>query len=145
MKKTTYFLPVMLTAVLFVVMLVCMAIQIFVPAAILPTLNIPNMVLLSLVALLLEHFLSQGSPRCYVGVVLFGALAFGLLPLMAGFTCVHHFWKFGLVGGVTFGVTTYLFSSAVKRLKTGPKAPAALVLTCIGIYLAFQCFAGIIL
>ena len=145
MKKTTYFLPVMLTAVLFVALLVAMLVQIFLPTAILPPLNIPNMVLLSLVALLLEHLLAKGNPRCYVCVVLFGVAAFGALPLMAGFACVHDFWKFGLVGGVTFALTTYLFTSAVKRLKTGPKAPAALVITCLGIYLAAQCFAGILL
>ena len=145
MKKTTCLLPVILTAVLFAALLAGMLVQIFMPAAILPPLNIPNMVLLSLVALLLEHLISKGSPRCYVCVVLFGAAAFAALPLMAGFACVHDFWKFGLVGGVTFALTTCLFTSAVKRLKTGPKAPAALLLTCLGMYLASQCFAGILL
>lgn len=145
MKKTIYFLPFILTAVLFVVLLAGMLVQIFLPAAILPPLNIPNMVLLSLITLLLEHFLSKDAPRCYVCVAGFGIAVFAVLPLMAGFACVHDFWKFGLVGGITFTLTTYLFTSAVKRLKTGPKAPAALVLTCLGIYLAAQCFAGIIL
>ena len=145
MKKTVYFLPVMLIAVLFVALLAGMLVQLFQPAAILPPLNIPNMVLLSVVALLLEHFLSKGNARCYVCVVLFGIVAFALLPLMAGFACVHDFWKYGLVGGVTFTLTTYLFTSATMRLKTGPKAPAALVLTCLGIYLASQCFTGILL
>ena len=145
MKKTTYLLPVILTAVLFVAFLSGMLVQIFLPAAILPPLNIPNMVLLSLAALLLEHFISKGSPRCYICVVLFGVVAFAALPLMAGFACIHDFWKFGLVGGVTFTLATCLFTSATKRLKTGPKAPAALILTCLGIYLASQCFAGILL
>ena len=145
MKKTPYLLPVILTAVLFVAFLTGMLVQIFLPAAILPPLNIPNMVLLSLAALLLEHFISKGSPRCYICVVLFGVVAFAALPLMAGFACIHDFWKFGLVGGVTFTLTTCLFTSATRRLKTGPNAPAALVLTCLGIYLASQCFAGILL
>ena len=145
MKKTTYLLPVMLTSVVFVALLVGMLVQIFLPAVILPSLNIPNMVLLSLVALLFEHLIAKNNPRCYVCVVVFGVVIFALLPLMAGFACVHDFWEFGLVGGIVFAMTTYLFTSAVKRLKTGPKAPAALVLTCLGIYLASQCFAGIIL
>jgi hypothetical protein len=80
-----------------------------------------------------------------VWVALFGVAAFALLPLMAGFACVHTFWKYGVVGGITFTITTFLFSSAAQRLRTGPKAPAALVLTGLGIYLAAQCFAGIIL
>ena len=145
MKNNKFLLPILLIGVLFIALLAGMLVQIFLPAAILPPLNIPNMVLLSLLALLFEHFLSKDSSRCYLCVALFGIASFAALPLMAGFACVHDFWKFGLVGGVTFTVTTWLFTSAAKRLQTGPKAPAALVLTCLGIYLASQCFAGILL
>ena len=135
----------MLIAVLFAALLGGMLMQIFIPAVILPPLNIPNMVLLSVVALLADHLFTKGSQRNYVWVALFGVAAFALLPLMAGFACVHTFWKYGVVGGITFTITTFLFSSAAQRLRTGPKAPAALVLTALGIYLAAQCFAGIIL
>ena len=145
MKNNKFFLPVMLVAVLFVALTAAMLVQIFQPAAVLPRLNIPNMVLLSVAALLLEHFLTKGNARCYLCLVIFGFAAFGALPLMAGFACLHDFWKLGLVGGVVFPVTTFLFTSATQRLRTGPKAPAAVVLTGIGIYLAAQCFAGMIL
>lgn len=145
MKNNKYLLPVILVAVLFVALLAGMIIQIIQPAAILPVLNIPNMVLLSVVALLTEHFLAKGNPRCYVCILVFGVAAFAVLPLMAGFTCIHEFWKYGLVGGVTFAITTFLFSSAIQRLQTGPKAPAAAILTGLGIYLAAQCFAGILI
>ena len=145
MKNNKFLLPTLLVVVLFVVLLAGMLLQIFIPAIILPPLNIPNMVLLSVLTLLVEHFLSRGNPRCYVCVVVFGLAAFALLPLMAGFACVHDFWKYGLVGGITFTVTTFLFTSATQRLQTGPKAPAAVILTALGIYLAAQCFAGILL
>ncbi|MBR5519364.1 MAG: hypothetical protein IKU55_01470 [Clostridia bacterium] len=145
MKNNKFLLPLVLIAVLFVAMLAAMFTEIVQPAAILPTLNIPNIVLLSVVTLLIEYFFSKGSPRCYVCIVAFGVAAFALLPLMAGFACEHDFWKYGLVGGIVFAVTTYLFTSATQRIKTGPKAPAAVVLTGFGIYLASQCFAGMIL
>ena len=145
MKNNKFLLPMMLIAVLFAALLGGMLMQIFIPAVILPPLNIPNMVLLSVVALLADHLFTKGSQRNYVWVALFGVAAFALLPLMAGFACVHTFWKYGVVGGITFTITTFLFSSAAQRLRTGPKAPAALVLTALGIYLAAQCFAGIIL
>ena len=145
MKNNKFLLPMMLIAVLFAALLVGMLMQIFIPAVILPPLNIPNMVLLSVVALLADHLFTKGSQRNYVWVALFGVAAFALLPLMAGFACVHTFWKYGVVGGITFTITTFLFSSAAQRLRTGPKAPAALILTGLGIYLAAQCFAGIIL
>ena len=145
MKNNKFLLPTLLVAVLFVALLAGMLLQIFIPAVVLPPLNIPNMVLLSVVALLVDYFLTKGTPRCYLCVALFGVAAFAVLPLMAGFACIHDFWKYGVVGGITFAITTFLFTSAAQRLRTGPKAPAALVLTALGIFLAAQCFAGIIL
>ena len=145
MKKNQYVLNTILAVVVFVTVLALMLVRTFDPEAWLPKLDIPNMVLLSLVALLAEYLFIKGTQRCYVCVALFGVAAFGVLPLMAGFACVHDFWKYGLVGGVVFTVTTFLFTSATDRLLTGPKARGAVVLTGLGIYLAAQCFAGILL
>ena len=145
MKNNKYFFNTLLVAVLFVVMAVYMVLRLIQPAAVLPPLNIPNIVLICLVALLIEHFVAPGNPRCYICIPLMSALTFGLLPLMAGFACQHDFWKYGLVGGVVFTVITFLFTSMTDRLLTGPKAKAALVVCNLGIWLAAQCFAGIIL
>ena len=145
MKNNKFLLYVILVAVLFVALAACLLVRVWLPAAIFPPLNIPNMVLLSVVALLIEHFLAKGNPRCYWITATFGLLSFGILPLMAGFACVHTFWKFGLIGGCVFAITTFLFTSATERLLTGPKARLAVVLTGIGIWLAAQCFAGILL
>lgn len=145
MKNNKFLLPAVLVAVLFAALLTCLLVRVCLPAAIIPPLNIPNMVLLSVVALLIEYFLGKRNPRCYWLTAAFGVLSFGILPLMAGFACVHTFWKFGLIGGCVFTTTTFLFTSATERLLTGPKARLAVVLTGIGIWLAAQCFAGILL
>ena len=145
MKNNKYLLSTILAAVVFVACTAALLVRVWIPAAVFPPLNIPNMVALSVIALLLEHFLTKGNPRCYICIPLFGALTFGILPLMAGFACQHDFWKFGLVGGAVFTITTFLFTSAQDRLLTGPKAKAAAVVTGLGIWLAAQCFAGIIL
>ena len=145
MKNNKYVLNTILAIVVFVACAIALIVRVCAPAAVIPPLNIPNMVLLSVIALLLEHFLTKGNPRCYICIPVFGALTFGILPLMAGFACQHDFWKFGLVGGVVFTLTTFLFTSAQERLLTGPKAKAAALITGLGIYLAAQCFAGIIL
>lgn len=145
MKNNKFLLPAVLVAVLFAALLTCLLVRVCLPAAIIPPLNIPNMVLLSVVALLIEYFLGKRNPRCYWLTAAFGVLSFGILPLMAGFACVHTFWKFGLIGGCVFTATTFLFTSATERLLTGPKARLAVVLTGIGIWLAAQCFAGILL
>lgn len=145
MKNNKYLLNTILTVVLFVACAIALVIRVCAPAAVILPLNIPNMTLLSVIALLLEHFLTKGNPRCYICIPVFSVIAFGILPLMAGFACQHDFWKFGLVGGVVFTVTTFLFTSATERLLTGPKAKTAVIITGLGIYLASQCFAGIIL
>ena len=145
MKNNKYLLNTILAIVVFAACAIALVVRVCLPAAVIPVLNIPNMVTLSVIALLLEHFLTKGNPRCYICIPVFGACVFGVLPLMAGFACQHTFWKYGLVGAVVFTVTTFLFTSAQDRLLTGPKAKAAALITGLGIILASQCFAGIIL
>ena len=145
MKNNKFLLHIILSAVLLIALAAGLLVRVWQPAAIIPPLNIPNMVLLSVIALLLEHFLARDNSRCYWATALFGMLCFGILPLMAGFACVHDFWKYGLIGGCVFTATTFLFTSATERLQTGPKARAAVVLTGLGIFLAAQCFAGILI
>ena len=145
MKNTKYFFNFLLIAVLFLVMAVFMTLKLIQPAGVLPPLNIPNMVLICLIALLIEYYVAPGNDRCYIYIPVMSALTFGLLPLMAGFACVHTFWKFGLVGGAVCTVTVWLFSSMADRLLSGPKAKAAAFLSAFGLYLAAQCFSGIIL
>ena len=145
MKNNRYFLNTMLIGVLFLTFAISMVVRLLIPAAVFPPLNIPNMVLLSVIALYLEHLIAPNNPRCYICIPIFGVLSFGILPLFAGFACQHTFWNIGLVGGVVFTVVTFLFTSVTDRLQTGPKARGALLFTCLGIFLAAQCFAGIIL
>lgn len=145
MKNNKYFFNTLLIGVLFAVLAVFMVIRLVQPAAVLPPLNIPNMVLVCLAALLIEHYLAPGNPRCYICIPVMSALTFGILPLMAGFACQHTFWKLGLVGGAVCTATVWLFSSMADRLLSGPKAKAAAFLSALGLYLAAQCFTGIIL
>ena len=143
MKK--YLVNTLLVAAVFLLLAVMVVLRTFYPAMNLPALDIPTFCALSLTALVLEYYLVGKQSRCYPVSFLLGAATFGLLPLMAGFACVHTFWKIGLIGGCVFTVTTFVFTSATQRLQTGPKARAAVVLTAIGIYLAAQCFAGILI
>lgn len=145
MKKNQYFLSTVLAIVVFVACAIALLVRVWLPAAVIPRLNIPNMVLLSVVALLLEHAAAPMNPRCYICIPVFSAIIFGALPLMAGFACQHDFWKYGLVGALVFTSVTFLFTSLTERLSSGPKAKAALVVCGLGMYLAAQCFTGIIL
>ncbi len=145
MKNNKYLFSTLLTGLLFLVMAVYMVVQVVQPAAILPPVNIPNIVLLCLVALLAEYYLAGINPRCYLCILVFSTLAFALLPLLAGFACQHTFWKLGLVGGAVCTVTTWLFSAMTDRLLSGPVAKAAALISALGLFLAAQGFAGILL
>ncbi len=143
MKKNVILLPTLLTALLFAALLAEMLVQVWVPAAVLPPLNIPLMVTFCVVALLLEYLFIGRTARNYIVVFVFGAMCFGVLPLLAGMACVHTFWKLGVIGAVCLTVVTFLFTSATQRIAGGKKTVAAVLMLSIGICLVSQCFAGI--
>ena len=145
MKEKTYTLNTMLIAVLGVSLLAAILVRTFAPIVIIPALNIPNMVVLSLIALLLDHYMAPGAKRCYICIPVFAALAFALLPWMACFVDSIAAVKLGVVGGITFTVTTFLFSSIQERLSSGPAANAAPFMSAFGLFLAVQALTGIIL
>lgn len=145
MKNNKYVLSAALAVVLGVVMLVQIINRALIPGAVFPELNITNMVLVSVIALILDHYIAGKTDRCYVCVPLFAALSFGLLPFVAGVATVGEAVKIGIAGAVVFTVTTLLYTSIQDRLSTGPAAKAAPILSGFGLYLAFQCFAGMIL
>ena len=145
MKNKTYILNTLLAAVLGLALLVAVFVRTFNPNIIIPSLDIPNLVLISLVALVTDHYLAPGAKRCYICIPVFSVLTFGLLPFAACFVGMGEAVKLAVVGGAVFTLVTWLFSSIQERLSSGPAAKAAPVLSALGLYLAFQCFAGMIL
>ena len=145
MKNKTYILNTLLAAILGAALLACVLVRTFLPRIILPELDIPNMVLISLIALVADHYAAPGAKRCYICIPVFGAIAFGLLPFAACFVGVLDALKLALAGGVIFTATTWLYSTILDRLSSGPVAKAAPVVSALGLYLAVQCFAGILL
>ena len=145
MKNKTYILNTFLTVVLGIYQVVCIFVRTFAPNIILPKVNIPNLVLLSLVALVLDHYLAPGAKRCYICIPVLGALTFGLLPFAACFVGAGEALKLALVGGLVFTVTTWLFTTIQERLSSGPAAKASAFFSAVSLYMAAQCFMGILL
>lgn len=145
MKSKTYILNTLLAAILGVVLLACVLVRTFLPRMILPELDIPNMVLVSLVALVADHYAAPGAKRSCICIPVFAAITFGLLPFAACFVGVIDALKLALAGGVIFTVITWLYTTMLDRLSSGPVAKAAPVISALGLYLAVQCFAGILL
>lgn len=142
MKNKTYTLNTILAVVLCLSLLVCVLVRTFAPNVILPALDVPNMVLISLLALLADHYLAPGAKRCYICIPVFAVLTFGLLPFAACFVGAWEAVKLGILGGVVFTTTTWLFSSMTDRLSSGPNAKAAPVISAFGLYLAAQVLMG---
>ncbi len=145
MKNKTYILNTFLAVVLGIYLVVCIFVRTFAPNIILPKVNIPNLVLLSLVALVLDHYLAPDSKRCYICIPVLGALTFGLLPFAACFVGAGEALKLALVGGLVFTVTTWLFTTIQERLSSGPAAKASAFFSAVSLYMAAQCFMGILL
>lgn len=142
MNKKTYTLNTLLAAVLGAALLVCILIRTFAPRVILPALDVPNLVLISLAALLIDHYVAPGADRCYICIPVFSALSFGLLPFAACFVGAMDALKLGVLGCIVFTSVTWLFSSMVDRLSTGPAAKAAPFVSALGLYLAAQALMG---
>lgn len=145
MKKNTYTLNTILAAVLGAALLACVLVRSFAPRIILPELDITNLVLISLAALVLDHYMAPNAERCYICIPFFSAITFGLLPFAACMAGWEEALTLGVAGGAVFTVTTWLFSSVQDRLSTGPAAKAAPVMSAFGIYLAVQGLMGMIL
>ena len=143
--KKTYILNTVLAAVVFCAALACVLVRVFLPNFIIPVLNVPNMVLLSLVALVLDHYIARDADRCYICIPVFSALTFGLLPWAAGFAGAVEALVLALAGGVVFTATTFLFSSMTERIASGPVKKLAPIVSAAGLWLAAQCLTGIFL
>lgn len=145
MKNKTYLLNTLLAVVVAAGLLAALLVKVFQPAAVLPVLNIPNLTAISLAALLLDHFLAPGAKRCYICIPVFAAITFGLLPWAVGFTAGTEILKYAVSGCAVFTAVTWLFSSMTERMSSGCNSKLAAIVSALGLYLAVQAFAGIIL
>ena len=145
MKENKYFLNTALALVLGVTGVVAVLVRTFAPNFIIPTLDIPNVVLVSLAALVLDHYAAPNAKRCWICIPVLGGLTFGLLPWCACFVAGDAAIKLGVIGGIVFTITAWLYTSIQDRISTGPAAKLVPLASALSLYLAVQCFAGMIL
>ena len=143
MKNKTYTLNTVLTAVLTAVLAAMVVLRTVSPQLILMQFDIVSITGISLVTLVLDHYLAKGAKRCYICIPIFAALSFGILPWAAGLVAVKYLLGLALTGAVVFTVCTFVFTSIQDRLSSGPAAKLAPIMSAFGIWLAVQAFAGI--
>ncbi len=139
MDKKAYTLNTILAVVVGAALLAARIIAAFWPRIILPVfLDVPNLAAVSLIALVLDHYLAKDAGRCWICIPVFAALTFGLLPLAASFVGVMDALGLALMGAVVFTAMTWLFTAMVDRISTGPTAKAAPVVSAFVLWLAVQ-------
>ncbi len=126
-------------------LLAAVVVRAFLPHIILPKLDIPMLTAISLGTLVIDHYLAPNAKRCYICIPVLSAVTFGVLPWAGMFVTAGDALVLALFGGVVFTAATWLFTSIQDRLSSGPKAPLAPVMSALGIWLAVQAFAGILL
>ena len=136
-----YTLNTLLPVVLGIYLLVSVVVRTFWPRMILPVLDIPMITAISLATLLIDHYLAPGAERCYICIPVFAAITFGLLGFGAllGIAAAA---QLAVKGCIVFTACTWLFTSMVDRMSTGPAAKAAPMVNALCLYLAVQCFMG---
>lgn len=116
------------------------------PMAILPKLDLPMMLGLSAIALALDAYWSAPKPNwpALLANTVLGGAVFALLPWCAGLAGAVPVWTMGLAGAAVFGLSTLLYTAALERIATGPKAPLAPAGTALMLFLAGQCLSGLL-
>ena len=144
MKNKTYVLNSILACVLGVYLLTVIFVRALAPQIILPKMDIPMLTLISLIALVLDHYLAPGAKRCYICIPVFSAITFGLLSF-AAYLGIQEALRLAVLGCVVFTAATWVFTSMQDRLSTGPAAKASALFSAVSIYLAVQAFSGMFL
>lgn len=143
MEKKTMILNALLAATLGAGLLVGMIWRTFQPNVVLADLDIPAMAAIVLIALLIEYFVTGLQKRAWVLQIILAAVTFAVLPWAADLPYAGI--KVTLCGTVVFAVLTWMFDSIAQRLDVTTECKGAMVPTAFVLYLACQCFMGMIL
>ena len=140
MKKNTMMVNTLLAVVLGAGLLIGMIWRAFMPYVVLPELDVNAMVGISLIALLLEYYISGEQNRTWAVQIVLAAVTFGGLALAAGLPYAGI--KTFVLGAIVFAFITFLFDSMVQRLEVTTDKKCAVIPTTFVLYLACQCFMG---
>jgi hypothetical protein len=141
MKNNKYLLSVLLILTIAVSLVVLVLVRTFLPIVILPKFSLANISLVSLVALVINYYIT-GNDNDYISIAV-AFLAFLLLPFVAGFVTFVEALLLAVKGVITFTAQKFIFGSILNRLEANGKNIFAPVITAFLLFLAVQCFMGI--
>ena len=143
MEKKNFVLNVLLAAVLGAGLLVGMVWKAFQPNVVLADLELPAIAALVLIALVIEYLWKGTQKRAWAVQIVLAAITFTVIPFAAGYAGAG----IGLIlcGTVMFTALTWIFDSVAERLDVTCDCKCAMIPTAFVMYLACQCFMGMIL
>ena len=143
MEKKSFVLNVLLAVVLGAGLLVGIVWSAIQPNVVLSNLDVPAMAALVLIALLIEYLWKGTEKRAWAVQIVLAAVTFAVLPFAAGY--VGAGIKVTVCGTILFVVLTWLFDSMAERMSVTCDRKCAMIPTAFVMYLACQCFMGMIL
>jgi hypothetical protein len=143
MEKKNFVLNVLLAVVLGAGLLVGMVWKAFQPNVVLADLELPAIAALVLIALVIEYLWKGTQKRAWAVQIVLAAITFAVIPFAAGYAGAG----IGLIlcGTAMFTALTWLFDSVAERLDVTCDCKCAMIPTAFVMYLACQCFMGMIL
>lgn len=143
MEKKSFVLNVLLAVVLGAGLLTGMLWRVFVPNIVLSDLDLPAMAAIVLVALVMEYLVKGVQKRAWAVQIFMAAVTFLVLPWAADLSYAGV--KLTICGTAVFAVLTWLFDSAAQRMDVTTDCKYAMIPTAFVLYLACQCFMGMII
>ena len=143
MEKKNFVLNVLLAVVLGAGLLVGIVWSAVQPNVVLADLDLTAIAALVLIALVIEYLWKGTQKRAWVVQIVLAAVTFAVLPMAAGY--VGAGIKVTVCGTILFVVLTWLFDSMAERMSVTCDCKFAMIPTAFVMYLACQCFMGMIL
>lgn len=144
MKKNLYFINILHTGVVALFCLAGIFIRTFSVNTVLPRITITFMVMITLIPMVLEYYMVSERDRDPFISMVFGGLAFTILPACSSLTTGIPLWKLMVAGTVVFGVTDLLYRSIGERISSGSYSRLAPAANAVMLYLASQCLQGLL-
>lgn len=143
MEKKNFVLNILLAVVLGAGLFVGIVWSAFQPNVVLADLEIPAIAALVLIALLIEYLWKGTGERAWTAQIVLAALTFAVLPFAAGYAGAGI--KLTICGTVIFAALTWIFDSVAERMSVTADCKFVMIPTAFVMYLACQCFMGMIL
>ena len=142
MEKKSFVLNGLLAAVLGAGLLAGMIWRVFVPNVVLADLNLPSMAAIVLITLLIEYFVKGTQKRAWAVQIILAAVTFAVLPFAAGLANAGV--KVTILGTVVCAALTWIFDSVAERMTVTADCKTVMIPTAFVMYLACQCFMGML-